>query len=609
MGPGGTNLGAPAFAIEFANGSQAQAIIAAPRRSVESLLEGLGLSTARPVLLVVGGADAMDQTIDARLGRLLERGAIRAADEVGATVLDGGTASGVMAALGRASAASDATVALIGVAPAGKVTYPADDRNVAGASTQLEPNHTHFVLANSDDWGGETSLLFDVLDTLAFGQPAAVLLAGGGPIALDEVRLAAQRGLPIIVLAGTGGIADELEARSRATASRKTGDTLAEVIQEADLAFLALTADPADLQRVLVRSLQVDETLAEAWAQQKLVSSAARRQRGDFQIGQSVLLVLGLFVTYLVIAKTVLEAAGIIDTDSPLASALHFVILLVPISVATLAAAASRMRPAGRWILLRGTSEGLKREIFRYRARAGIYSHAQTRKTPREVKLAQAVGSAMGSLMRTDVNVLALDSGSPARRQPEPEDVAGRTASPKMPVDNPLAPLTPSGYVRHRIDAQIEWYRRKIADLERQARWLRWLAIGFGGMGTLLAAIRYEIWVAVTTSLVGIYTTLLEAWQLETSVTLYNQASTDLIAIRAWWFALPPTDQDRQEYIDRLVDKSEQIMRAEHVGWVQDMQDAMTQLRLEEAADEASGAKPHTKDRAPDTDDDPARSH
>jgi hypothetical protein len=38
------------------------------------------------------------------------------------------------------------------------------------------------------------------------------------------------------------------------------------------------------------------------------------------------------------------------------------------------------------------------------------------------------------------------------------------------------------------------------------------------------------------------------------------------------------------------------------------MQDAMTQLRLEEAADEASGAKPHSKDRTSDTDDDPARS-
>jgi len=38
---------------------------------------------------------------------LLERGAIRSANEAGATVLDGGTASGVMASLGRAAARSE----------------------------------------------------------------------------------------------------------------------------------------------------------------------------------------------------------------------------------------------------------------------------------------------------------------------------------------------------------------------------------------------------------------------------------------------------------------------------------------------------------------------
>ncbi len=121
----------------------------------------------------------------------------------------------------------------------------------------------------------------------------------------------------------------------------------------------------------------------------------------------------------------------------------------------------------------------------------------------------------------------------------------------------------------------------------------------FGGAGTLLAAIGLEIWVAVTTSVVGIYSTILEAWQLETSVTLYNQASTDLSAIRTWWYALPPAEQDRQENIDRLVETSERIMTAEHVGWVTEMQDAMTHLRLEQAAETASGDTKQPENGAP----------
>jgi hypothetical protein len=270
-----------------------------------------------------------------------------------------------------------------------------------------------------------------------------------------------------------------------------------------------------------------------------------------------------------------------------------------------LSAAASRLRPGSRWILLRGTSETIKREIFRYRARTGIYSHANTREKSRQVKLAQAVGSAMGSLMRTDVNLLGFDPDLVARKKPKGPSSKKTPDAPVEPPDNRMSRLTPAGYIRHRVDKQIAWYLDRAARLEREARWLRWLALIFGGAGTILAATGLQIWVAVTTTLIGVYTTVIEALQLETTVTLYNQAATDLGSIRAWWFALLPSEQDRQENIDRLVEGSERIMRAEHVGWVQEMQDAMTQLRLEQAADaEAAkgGSKPDDEDEDGDGD-------
>jgi hypothetical protein len=87
--------------------------------------------------------------------------------------------------------------------------------------------------------------------------------------------------------------------------------------------------------------------------------------------------------------------------------------------------------------------------------------------------------------------------------------------------------------------------------------------------------------------------------QLETTVMLYNQAATDLEAIRSWWLALPPSDQVRPATINRLVDRSEDIMKAEHAGWVQQMQDAMTKFRLEGDDDEAGGAGRRPPDRQP----------
>jgi len=568
----------PIVTVAFPNGNEAQLAFAGPRRPPEALLAAVGLTGSRPVLLVIGGADSLDPAIEIQLRELLDRGAIRAAGETGATVLDGGTSTGVMATLGRAAAVSDVSVPLVGVAPAEKVTYPGDERQLPDGRTPLEPNHTHFLLANSADWGGETTLLFDIVDRLAEGQPAAVILAGGGPIAMREVRAAAQRGMPIIIVGGSGGIADDLAARAGGQAS--AADAFDQIVKTADLSVIPIDADPADLAEITARLLRVDESLRDAWTKQGAVSEAARRQQRDFRIGQGMLLVLGTGLTVLVVAKSVLDSAGKIPKDSMLAGVFYVTILAIPILVSVLTAAAASMRPGNRWILLRGTSEGIKREIYRYRARAGIYSHAQTRDTPRETKLARVVGSAMGSLMRTEVNRLALRR---SRKSSKSE-----TAHPAAPgVDNRMSRLTPEEYIHQRIDLQVEWYDSRTEQLERQARWLRWLAFGFGGIGTLLAATGFQIWVAVTTALVGVYTTILEAWQIETTVSLYNQASTDLGSIRAWWYALPTADRDSQQTIDRLVDQSERIMRAEHAGWVQEMQDAMTQLRLEQASDAA----------------------
>ena len=586
--------------IEFGDDRRAQAVFAGPRLTATTLLQALGLTDPRPVLLVIGGAATMDPAVEPRLERLLERGAIRAAGETGATVLDGGTASGVMAVLGNAAAASDAIVPLVGVAPADRVTYPGDDRNLPDATTKLEPNHSHFVLAKSSEWGGETTLLFDLLDVLARDQPVAVLLAGGGTGALDEVDSAAQRGLPIVVMAGTGGLADALASGGRTADANLAGvaDQLREVAAEAALIVVPLTADPLDLAHALRRLLKVDETLQDAWQQYSLVSGAAQRQQRGFRFEQTTILILGVALTTLVVVKVVLDGAGVLERYPMLDGWLHIVLVLVPITIATLAAAASRMRPGTRWVLLRGTSEGIKSEIFRYRTRAGKYSHSQTRQKSREVKLAQAVGSAMGALMRTDVNLLALDPTAGATQTVKAKAAADNVPepAPDPAADKKVTPLSPEGYLRYRINDQIQWYTRRVRELERQARTLRWLALGFGAMGTFLAAIGLEIWVAVTTALVGAYTTYLESWQLETAVTLYNQAATDLSSIRAWWVALSPADQSRQETTDRLVDQAERIMRAEHTGWVQEMQDAMTQLRLEQAGEATSNGTGRPED-------------
>jgi hypothetical protein len=102
--PGVSDSGVPTIAIDFPNANRAEAVVAAPRRSAETVFAALGLTTPRPVLLVIGGAESLDPPIAAQLERLLDRRALRAMGDLAATLLGGGTASGVMAVLGRASA-------------------------------------------------------------------------------------------------------------------------------------------------------------------------------------------------------------------------------------------------------------------------------------------------------------------------------------------------------------------------------------------------------------------------------------------------------------------------------------------------------------------------
>ena len=89
----------------------------------------------------------------------------------------------------------------MGIAPAGKVTYPGgpDAGNLQDAGT-LDPNHTHFALAASDQWGGETPMLFALAEEMkeTYRIPVVVILANGGAVAQSEALHAVRHGWPII---------------------------------------------------------------------------------------------------------------------------------------------------------------------------------------------------------------------------------------------------------------------------------------------------------------------------------------------------------------------------------------------------------------------------
>jgi hypothetical protein len=200
--------------ITFENGNRALVITAPRDASAKAILNALEIASPRAVILLFGGADGLDESRKAHLATLFADGVTPVAAELGALIIDGGTQSGIMAIMGEAVARSPATLQLLGIAPKGKIKHP----EIAGASTvsggaSLEPNHSHFVLVESAEWGGETGTMLEV--ARAFNAPIVAILVNGGAIAADEAVQSVRDGWPLLVIEGSGRFADELSAALR----------------------------------------------------------------------------------------------------------------------------------------------------------------------------------------------------------------------------------------------------------------------------------------------------------------------------------------------------------------------------------------------------------
>jgi hypothetical protein len=200
--------------ITFDNGNHAVVVTAPRDTDAQTILKALAFAQPRGVIMVFGGAKGLDDSRKARLTELFTDAIAPAAAELGALIIDGGTQSGVIAMMGEAVARSPGTCQLLGIAPKGKITDP----EIAGASAisdgaPLEPNHSHFVLVESNEWGGETGTMFKL--AAALNVPVATMLINGGQIAGGEASQSVRNGWQLLVVEGSGRFADELSAAVR----------------------------------------------------------------------------------------------------------------------------------------------------------------------------------------------------------------------------------------------------------------------------------------------------------------------------------------------------------------------------------------------------------
>lgn len=202
-----------------------------PDASGDDVLNVLGLARPRATLVLNGGTAPLSGSLAERLVAVLAGGVAPLACRERMTVVTGGTDAGIFALYGRGVTTLSAP--LVGVAPAGLVhqrrrgdRWSPSDGGLPDR-VPLETAHSHHVLVEGDRWGDETPVMLRLVAALDRLGPSAALLVGGGAVSAREVLGHVQAGRPVVILAGSGRLADDVASARTGSAATGVAATLA----------------------------------------------------------------------------------------------------------------------------------------------------------------------------------------------------------------------------------------------------------------------------------------------------------------------------------------------------------------------------------------------
>src|SRR5512138_2000635 len=182
------------------------------RSELSQALSELGLKGHYPVIVLIGGEiDKGQADVTQRAMQAISR----AAEELQAIILCGGTDIGVMAEIGKIRSQNSYKFPLVGVTPEELVTWPGGPSKtkflgLGKKRWQLEPHYSHFILVPGSQFGDESLWIGDTAVLLSKGQRSVTILINGGEVSRKDVQLSLENGRPVIALSRTGRLADEL---------------------------------------------------------------------------------------------------------------------------------------------------------------------------------------------------------------------------------------------------------------------------------------------------------------------------------------------------------------------------------------------------------------
>lgn len=586
-----------------------------------TVLKALEIPEMGAAIIVTGNTKPFPPPLENRLMDLLGRGVAQAAVESNAILIDDGTKEGVSAIVGQGVADRGGKSKLIGVLPQGKsagVESPAGEQ-------ELDPNHTHFIRDEQEKDVSQAVTMSRLAEVASCNKDWILTILVGGEMegaSLDMVLQAVRRGWQLLVIEGSGPLADEITRLKREaqkvekrtgrtwkyaktffssnplTSLRETNPRLYEILSDGKIIIIGTSFDAIQL-RNLIKGIFThppkENILWTAWQKFAEYDKNSGRHRSHYHWLKNVPLVLGVLSTVLVLIYSVPMGVSLMAEGDPsqlggnLAGEVarsqlwanwyvtfmgglatlrlnpyvdlffRFVIILLPISITIIMGIETRLKLGSKYILLRGAAEAVKRGIYSYRVLENREGNTPELLLPyNRQMLATHLAKISKYLSESDVNEAAF---TPYEGR-IPPNMFGAEA-----YDDGFSPLDPETYLKIRVGDQLKFYTKRTMQYEKRIRRLQTSMLIFGGIGTFLAAVGAQYWLPFSAAIVSAATAYLEYQQLEQILTKYNLTKASLETARANWLAL--SDEERPKNIQRLVREVEAILESENQGWVQ----------------------------------------
>jgi len=373
------------YDIEFDNGNIARYVRVPKAAAAKEIVAALKIKKPSAVLTVIGGAKELEGEVRLQLRSLFSRGVARAVYERACLVVTGGTDFGVMQMMGQGIADRGRAAPCIGVVPANLALVPGGPPPSEGRHhIPLEPHHSHFVLVEGEDWGDETETMYRLVRHLAEGVPSVSIIANGGSIAKKELLYCVRQNRPVIVLEGSGRLADEVAALWKAHQQAQKGNTdpeaqtlldrlgkdpdMQEIIEEGKITLFPATEKPSRLKALIHKLLPtalIDDTdlLKAAWQQFAIFDESANRKSRQFRRVRQWILWVGILAVIFAVVSSTMEATywgSVAHRLWPALSAsrwaqllkqgIHIIALLLPVMGSVLLAGANRFNPGENWV-------------------------------------------------------------------------------------------------------------------------------------------------------------------------------------------------------------------------------------------------------------------